>query len=290
MIRTSATTWARAAVLAFTLAALFALAWASPARAATFIVDSSADAVDATPGDGTCATAVNECTLRAAIQEANALVGDDSIDFSVDEVTLSIIGAGEDSAATGDLDLRQDVIIDGGEGGVDIHTASAFDDRVFTIFSPASVNMESLTVRGGVVVDGIPSGGGILVLTGATLDLADSTVSDNTVSSSTTSVADGGGIFNRGTLTMTNSTVSGNTVFSSTVGGAFGGGVFNHNVGTATLTNSTVSGNAASNSGAGSSFGGGVFENGSATLGNTIVANNSAAEGPDVRGGFDSQG
>ena len=45
----------------------------TPAHAAaTFTVNSATDAVDATPGDGVCATAGSVCTLRAAIQEANA--------------------------------------------------------------------------------------------------------------------------------------------------------------------------------------------------------------------------
>ena len=47
----------------------------SPATAAeNFIVNSTADMVDANPGDGLCETDITgDCTLRAAIQEANAL-------------------------------------------------------------------------------------------------------------------------------------------------------------------------------------------------------------------------
>jgi CSLREA domain-containing protein len=48
--------------------------------AAGFSVDSTIDAVDAVPGDGICASEAGKCTLRAAIQEANALVGPDTID------------------------------------------------------------------------------------------------------------------------------------------------------------------------------------------------------------------
>src|SRR5262245_32787105 len=51
----------------------------SPAAAATFAVDSTVDAVDAAPGDGVCASAGGSCTLRAAIQEANALAGPDEV-------------------------------------------------------------------------------------------------------------------------------------------------------------------------------------------------------------------
>ena len=52
---------------------------APSARAATFTVNSRADAVDAAIGDGACATATGVCTLRAAIQETNALPGNDAI-------------------------------------------------------------------------------------------------------------------------------------------------------------------------------------------------------------------
>ena len=59
------------------------------AFAATFVVNSTTDAPDLVPGDGACDTgALNtqanvECTLRAAIEEANALGGSDTIDFNV---------------------------------------------------------------------------------------------------------------------------------------------------------------------------------------------------------------
>ena len=63
--------WHCTAVLAVTVAA--GLLFARVSLAATFTVDSTADAVDANPGDGVCATAVGECTLRAAFGEANAV-------------------------------------------------------------------------------------------------------------------------------------------------------------------------------------------------------------------------
>lgn len=42
------------------------------AEAKTIVIDSTADQPDSTPGDGACRTAAGGCTLRAAIQEANA--------------------------------------------------------------------------------------------------------------------------------------------------------------------------------------------------------------------------
>lgn len=51
------------------------VALSDPVR--TFIVTSYLDAPDKTPGDGVCKPAEGGCTLRAAIQEANASAGDD---------------------------------------------------------------------------------------------------------------------------------------------------------------------------------------------------------------------
>ena len=45
----------------------------------TFVVNDAGEAPDATPGDGSCATSGGKCTLVAAIQEANALAGADTI-------------------------------------------------------------------------------------------------------------------------------------------------------------------------------------------------------------------
>ncbi len=83
--------------LLLTLVAACLLLSARPAHAATFTVNSTGDAGDQTPGNGSCDTGVRipgggvglvpECTLRAAIQEANANDNDatvvDAIDFNI---------------------------------------------------------------------------------------------------------------------------------------------------------------------------------------------------------------
>jgi CSLREA domain-containing protein len=52
---------------------------------ATFTVDSAGDGSDSAPGDGACAVAPDgPCTLRAAIQEANAIPGRDTIAFDLE--------------------------------------------------------------------------------------------------------------------------------------------------------------------------------------------------------------
>jgi CSLREA domain-containing protein len=67
----------------FVLAAAIAFAFAPGAEAATLTVDSLNDTDDSNLGNGVCADGSSNCTLRAAIEEANALAGQDSIDFSV---------------------------------------------------------------------------------------------------------------------------------------------------------------------------------------------------------------
>ena len=85
------------------------------AAAGPFQVNSTADEVDALPGDGVCETGPGNgvCTLRAAAQEANATTEADSITIPAGIYTLTISGTDEDEGATGDLDITQDVSIYG---------------------------------------------------------------------------------------------------------------------------------------------------------------------------------
>lgn len=73
--------------------ALLLLAAAMPALAVQFTVDSPVDAADQTPGDRRCETAAGACTLRAAIQEANAWNGPDTITVPAGRYVLTIVAA-----------------------------------------------------------------------------------------------------------------------------------------------------------------------------------------------------
>ena len=82
----------RARTLAFGLAVMAALLFglllvAKPAHAATFTVNSTGDGADADTTDNICdsdtGTPGEQCTLRAAIQQANATSGADEIHFSI---------------------------------------------------------------------------------------------------------------------------------------------------------------------------------------------------------------
>ena len=85
---------------------------ALPARAAVFTVNSEADVPDDAIGNGECHAELGlpgVCTLRAAIQEANANPGLDQIWLTAGQV-YTLTRAGQDAtAANGDLDILDDV-------------------------------------------------------------------------------------------------------------------------------------------------------------------------------------
>ena len=56
---------------------------ASAATLATFVVNSTGNQHDDAPGNGVCHTSAGTCTLRAAIEESNALAGTDTIHFAI---------------------------------------------------------------------------------------------------------------------------------------------------------------------------------------------------------------
>ncbi len=128
---------------------------ASRLPAATFVVNSSIDFHDAVPGDGKCETAVGNgvCTLRAAIEEAEALAGADTIKFSAAFpvpttflLTLGHLEISTDLTITGNGAAK--TMIDG-DGAVT-------SDRVFLLTggSDFTVTISSVTIRNGDV-DGL---------------------------------------------------------------------------------------------------------------------------------------
>lgn len=89
------------------LAALIGAA-PTPARAQnTFQVDDRGDAGDVNLGDGTCSTEAGVCTLRAAIEEANANSGADTIEFGNIPTTggFAVISTGSELQITETLTL-----------------------------------------------------------------------------------------------------------------------------------------------------------------------------------------
>lgn len=205
---------------------------------ANFIVDILSDAPDADLNDGVCATAEGYCTLRAAVEQANAQPGAQSISLADWQVLLnSELVISDDLTLTG---LGADHTVIGGYG----------NNRLLRVTGGASLNLNDLTLQGGVTQE---QGGGLSVEGSATLNRVQI--------SGSYAQAGGGGIWNAGTLVMRDSTLSGNQSDSA------GGGIASS--GSLTLSNVTLSGNQAQT-------GGGIHSSGTASLTNVTVGNNYA--------------
>ena len=119
-----------------------------------FTVNDTGDAADAAPGNGTCATAGGGCTLRAAIQEANAHGGADTIRFALSgtgvhtiQLTSSLPPLNDRSGST---------TIDGyTQSGSSPNGASDIDDAVLRVqlrgTGPDGVDGIRITSPGNVV-------------------------------------------------------------------------------------------------------------------------------------------
>ena len=195
-------------------------------HAATFTVNNTTDTVDANPGDGLCANHSGACTLRAAIQEANAISGADRINLPTGTYILNIEGRFEDEAATGDLDITDDLTIIG-DSAADTKINADKIDGVLSIKGAINVEISGVTIMHGFRSFG---GGGIRNEEGI-VTLINSMVTKNFSTN-------GSGIDNGGTLTLINSTVSNNSDIPSGEGGS---GIYN--IGTLILLNSTISDN-----------------------------------------------
>ena len=80
------------------------------AAAKTFTVNATGNSQDTNPGDGICLTSSGNCSLRAAIQEANANTGKDTIAFNIPGTGVQIISPGPNGLLD---DITDPVIIDG---------------------------------------------------------------------------------------------------------------------------------------------------------------------------------
>ena len=135
------------------------LAYSAPVS--TFTATSVLDSVDANPGNGECADSGRNCTLRAAVMEANAIAGDDTIVLLGDTYRLTIGGVAEDNAATGDLDILGNVTITGAGAEKTIIDPEQSGDRIFHILSGANVTISGVTIRNSDTSDTSEPGGGL---------------------------------------------------------------------------------------------------------------------------------
>jgi fibronectin-binding autotransporter adhesin len=189
----------------------------------TFTVTSAADTDGSTCG--------SDCTLRQAINAANAAGGQDTIRFAItgsSEIDVaSELPAVSDSAG---------LTIDGaGSTNVTINGGNAV--RVISVDQGAELTLADLIIANGNA--GTGNGGAIFNQAG-TVTVRDATLSGNT------SGASGGAIFNNGGVV----TVSGSTFSANQAASGAGGAILNTADGGLAVTNSTFAGNAAGSGGA----------------------------------------
>ncbi len=126
-------------LLAVLVASLAALLMAPAAFGASFVVDSNGDEPDADTTVPVCATAGSTCTLRAAIEQANATAGADAISFAAGGQAPAPLAALP--AVTGQLS------IDGG-GTVAVTFDAAATGTLLDLEAPSSV-VHSINFTGG---------------------------------------------------------------------------------------------------------------------------------------------
>lgn len=214
--------------------------FAPEASAATFTVDSTGDGGDSNPGNGVCNNGSGVCTLRAAIQEANALNGTDTINFDIagggvktftpgsalptitEAVTLD--ASTQTGATCGDLvpdtlpadsNTPHELTVEIDASGIDPDSALAVDGAVGESGSVAIT---------GFVLNGSASAAGVSVTDSTDNDTLEVAVTcsylgTNVTGSAADANAYGVVAFSTGdvTVSVSNSLISGNSVYA--VGG-----------------------------------------------------------------------
>ncbi len=159
------------------------------AAGATLVVDSTMDAVDTNVGDGVCRAAGTGCTLRAAIQEANANPGADLIHVLPGTYAIGIAPINENAANVGDFEILDpvtiekapghlgDAIVDGGTPLPSSPLIARGLDRLFEVHPGAGdVTFRNLTLQNGFSPE---EGGAIQNWSMGKLTLDGVTVKDN---------------------------------------------------------------------------------------------------------------
>jgi len=227
------------------------------------VVNNTGDAADSNVGDGLCDTDPapgDQCTFRAAIQEANLAAGADTISFNVPNGSTITLN----SALP---DIVSDVTITGpGDSQLTItRNAAAANFRILTLSGTSSIT--GITITNGRAANG---------------------------SSGTTGTngASGGAIFNSGTLTIRSVTLSGNRAGNggdgSTQGGNGGSGGAVHNTNVLNVIDCRINGNFSGVGGNGPTpgqggVGGGIYSpSGTTNLHQVFISGNTANVGGGI--------
>jgi len=245
----------------------------------------------------------NVSSLRGAIIAANAAGGVNTIILTQPIYLLTLSGADEDAAQTGDLDVTNGylTIIGAGNSNVVI-SATNLGDRVFQVMSNAQLTLVNLTITGGVAPGGVygtllpgESGGAIYnsgtliaencVFVGNASGLGNIALGD----ASGNGPGDGGAIYITGFAYLTGCAISGNNAgdgADSPPGN--GGGVFNS--GTCLLSDCLINNNRGGAVYGGGSGGGGIYNVGEMVASSCNILSNVCLSGVDGGIGYGVMG
>ncbi len=264
------------------------------------VVDSFFDfGADINPGDGECKDNFGKCTLRAAIMEANAMPGMDTIVLPPGEYTLMLAGPRDNESKSGDLDILDDIKIIGANGDQEGDpTKTVIDgggiDRVFSINpywnKPISATFQALTItngknhdtgidptnnRDGGALDFEASGSGTLLIY-------------NCIISNNETINGGGGglsLINTGPLSGAKARIEKSMIRNNSSYGRGGGGIYVEGQLPVEIVSSTITENTVQSSG--TAYGGGIYFNGAETsfISNSAISYNKALGSTNYGGG-----
>lgn len=254
-------------LISFLLISISYTGWYSTFAApqgSTIVVTTRNDELN-TDGDCSLREAIRSANLDTAVDQCTAGNGADTILLTTGTYKLSLSNNGnpEDQSIKGDLDITDDVVIEGISANDTLINGNQVD-RVFHILGGSYVTIKNLTIKNGNSTTSGLGGGGILVEGSAQLSLS------NIIITSNQSATVGGGIDNfGGSVIIIDSIIQNNQA-------KIGGGIFND--GTLDIYRTLIAYNTATGSGT-DVDGGGLDNAGEAYLENTTISNNSAPSG-----------
>jgi CSLREA domain-containing protein len=239
----------------------------------TFVVNTTIDSHDLAPGNSKCLDGSSKCSLRAAIEEADALLRPVIIKLSsaTYPTTLGALA----------LTSKYGITIVGVSPAKTTIDASSTGDRAFLLNAQdATAIISNLTITGGTAPSGGSaslSGGDIALLNNtASLTLNAVTISHGSAGN------EGGAIYSKGALWINQSTLSFNNVSSSNQ--AEGGAIYQAN-GSLQTTNTSFTHNNAIGTGTSAARGGAVFANSGTEIVGGSFTNNSATSVSTIASG-----
>jgi Ca2+-binding RTX toxin-like protein len=248
------------------------LAFAPPALAVDFAVNTTTDLHDGDLSDGQCGVGGANCSLRAAVEQSN-----DNNPTPEDDRIILPSGAYVLTAPTPGSSLHIDEgleIIGSGTRSTSISSPTT-NEGLFDISGGSDVSLARLTLTDGHA-NGV--GGAISVRQTAKLTLDRVALTNNVAKSDTFSSGGGLHVSDTASAHVTNSLFDGNiaeTIATGTPYSAAGGAISDEG-GEVEVYNSTIARNRALGVAA---FGGGISTNGGLTLVNVTLAGNSTGRG-----------